>query len=35
MQLQNDAVRKIMLGHYTFYSRAVVVSIYLYTFLIR
>ena len=24
MQLQNDAVRKIMLGHYTFYSRAVV-----------
>lgn len=24
MQLQNDAVRKIMIGHYTFYSRAVV-----------
>lgn len=24
MQLQNDAVRKIMVGHYTFYSRAVV-----------
>jgi hypothetical protein len=24
MQLQNDAIRKIMVGHYTFYSRAVV-----------
>jgi len=28
MQLQNDAVRKIMVGHYTFYSRAVVVSFF-------
>ena len=24
MQLQNDAVRKILVGHYTFYSRAVI-----------
>ena len=24
MQLQNDAIRKVMIGHYTFYSRAIV-----------
>ena len=24
MQLQNDAIRKVMVGHYTFYSRAIV-----------